>query len=277
MEQWGDRMPSIEEGKVLRCIYQNIAHSLSTRGDDPSLPQLVANWRESQCGIAICSETNINWRRHAYSQAVRRVIQQANTVHLSTTCSAMGDEAEFKHKRYLPGGAAIFTFNHWASTVVESGSDEYECGWWCYTTLQGRNKRRLTLVGFFRSNKPLPGSGPTTAHAQAMKQLEAEKLANQNPKKVLVPREEMIRRVAQKIIAWQQRGVSLLFMGDGNETLADCVLQRGTKKLSMAWLFEETGLSDVLREFHAPPTTTTTTPGRPIDWIGAWRVYPSYV
>lgn len=82
----------------------------------------------------------------------------------------------------------------------------------------------------------------------------------------------MVRRVAIKIIAWQQRGDSLLFLGDGNETPVDCVLKSGNKKHSMAWLFEETGMTDVLREFHTPPSTTTTTPGRPIDWIGAWRV-----
>lgn len=172
---------------MLRCVYQNVAHSMSTRGDDPSLPQLVANWRTAQSGIAICSETNVNWRRHVFSQEVRRVLQQANTVHMSTSCSEMGNEAEFKHKRYLPGGAAIFTFNHWACTVVDSGHDVFGCGWWCYTTLQGRNKRRLTIVGFYRSNKPLPNGGPMTAHAQVMKCLEAEKLRQRNAKKVMSP------------------------------------------------------------------------------------------
>lgn len=82
----------------------------------------------------------------------------------------------------------------------------------------------------------------------------------------------MNRRVAQQIQEWQQRGDSILFVGDGNETPADCVLRSGVKKHSMTWLLEETGMTDVLRTFHAPPATTTTTPGRPIDWIAAWRV-----
>mmetsp|Transcript_16627 Transcript_16627/g.23691 ORF Transcript_16627/g.23691 Transcript_16627/m.23691 type:complete len:246 (+) Transcript_16627:901-1638(+) len=77
------------------------------------------------------------------------------------------------------GGAAVLTFNHWACTVVESGQDDFGCGWWCYTTLQGRNKSRLTIVGFYRSNKPATGSGPTTAHAQAMRVLGGKKLQSQ--------------------------------------------------------------------------------------------------
>ena len=125
----------------------------------------------------------------------------------------MGDDDAFKNKRFLPGGAAILTFNHWACTVLESGQDEYDCGWWCYTTLQGRNKKLFTTVGFYRSNKASPSTGPTTAHAQAMRSLENEKLRSNNPKKVLVPREEMVRRLEQKIKGWQQRADSIIFLG----------------------------------------------------------------
>jgi hypothetical protein len=153
---WGDELTLIDEGKVLRCVYQNVAHSLSTRGTDPGLPQLAVYLRETQCGVAICAETNINWRRHKFAQEVRTVFQRASTVHMSTTCSGMGDDDAFKNKRFLPGGAAILTFNHWACTVLESGQDEYDCGWWCYTTLQGRNKKLFTTVGFYRSIKLLP-------------------------------------------------------------------------------------------------------------------------
>jgi len=191
---------------------------------------------------------------------------------MSTTCSGMGDDDAFKNKRFLPGGAAILTFNHWACTVLESVQDEYDCGWWCYTTLQGRNKKLFTTVGFYRSNKASPSTGPTTAHAQAMRSLENEKLRSNNPKKVLVPREEMVRRLEQKIKGWQQRGDSIIFFGDGNETPDECAMTAGVKRHSMAWLFAETGMEDVLRSFHPAPSTTTTTPGRPIDWIGAWKV-----
>jgi hypothetical protein len=184
----------------------------------------------------------------------------------------MGDDEEFKRRRYLPGGAAIFTFNHWACTVIESGQDDFDCGWWCYTTLQGRNKKRLTIVGFYRSNKPSSSGGPTTAHAQALRVLENEKLHQRDAKKMLVPREEMVRRIESKIRGWQQRGDSIIFFGDGNETLAECELKSGVKKFSMAWLLTETGMTDVLRSSHEAPLTTTTTPNRPIDWIGSWRV-----
>ena len=271
--QWGVPLCPIDEGKVMRCVYQNVAHSLLVRGSDPSLPNLVDNWRSIQCGVALCSETNINWRRHSYLHDVRRYLQEANTVHMSTTCSSMGDDSEFRQKRFLPGGSAIFTFNHWASTVIESGQDDLQCGWFCYTTLQGRNKQRLTYACFYRSNKPSANSGPTTAHAQAMRILEQEKLRVSDTKSILKPREKINKHINRKIHEWQQRGDSILLFGDGNETFAECDLQHGPRKFSMQWLFESTGLTDVLRSFYdAPPQSTTTTPGRAIDWIGAWRV-----
>lgn len=273
VEQWGDLPAPIEEGRVLRCIYQNVAHSLSVSGADPGLLNLAENWKVAQCGVALCSETNVNWRRHSFAHGVRRVLQEANTVHMSTACSNMGDADEFRTKRFLPGGAAIFTFNHWACTVVESGQDELECGWLCYTTLQGRNKQRLTMACFYRSNKPVSGGGPTTAHAQAMRVLEGEKVRQRDPARIVIPREEINRYLETKITHWQQRGDSILLCGDGNETPSECSLKAGVRKFSMGWLFEVTGLQDVLRTFHSvSPQTTTTTSQRPIDWIGAWRV-----
>ena len=271
--QWGDPAVPIDEGSVLRCIYQNVAHSLSVSGADPGLLNLVENWKTAQCGVALCSETNVNWRRHKYTYGVRQALQEANTVHMSTASSSMGDTEEFLNKRFLPGGAAIFTFNHWACTVVESGQDELNCGWLCYTTLQGRNKQRFTIACFYRSNKPSAGGGPTTAHAQATSVLERENIKQRNSTKIVSPREEIVRYLADKIIAWQQRGDSILLCGDGNETPDECNLKVGARKFSMSWLFEVTGLQDVFRTFHsAPPKTTTTTPRRPIDWIGIWRV-----
>ena len=271
---WGDQPTSIDTGKVLRIAYQNVAHSLSTRGADPGLPHFAENLIAAQCGVAVCSETNTNWRRHQYTHEVRRTLQVSSTVHISNACSIMGNDIAFRTRRFLPGGAAVFTFNHWACTVVESGQDDFGCGWFCYTTLQGRNKSRLTIVGFYRSNKPTSESGPITAHAQTMRVLESQKLQpRQDVKRVVNPREEMVKHMCQKIIGWQQRGDSIFISGDGNETPVDGILRTGTKRYSMSWLFEETGLTDVLRSFHSEPVgTTTTTPGRPIDWIGVWRV-----
>mmetsp|Transcript_24392 Transcript_24392/g.34970 ORF Transcript_24392/g.34970 Transcript_24392/m.34970 type:complete len:783 (+) Transcript_24392:946-3294(+) len=107
-----------------------------------------------------------------------------------------------------------------------------------------------------------------------MQALEAEQLNSpQTLRRVPIPREEMVKQMYQKITSWQQRGDSIIFCGDGNETPTDSALRTGHRRYSMAWLFEETGLVDVLRTFHHDPTlTTTTTPARPIDWIGTWRV-----
>mmetsp|Transcript_24392 Transcript_24392/g.34980 ORF Transcript_24392/g.34980 Transcript_24392/m.34980 type:complete len:90 (+) Transcript_24392:611-880(+) len=86
---------------------------MSTSGSDPALLSLIENLVTAQGGVAICSETNINWRRQKFVHEVRKQLQEANTIHMSTMCSSMGDSDPFRNKRFLPGGAAIFTFNHW--------------------------------------------------------------------------------------------------------------------------------------------------------------------
>ena len=64
-----------------------------------------------------------------------------------------------------------------------------------------------------------------------------------------------------------------MIAGDGNETPEECVKRNGVKQYSMEWLFQQTGLEDVFLQRHGNrPSTTTTTEGRYIDWVGVWQV-----
>ena len=47
---WGDKPVPIDTGKVLRVIYQNVAHGMSTSGSDPALLSLIENLVTAQGG-----------------------------------------------------------------------------------------------------------------------------------------------------------------------------------------------------------------------------------
>ena len=274
LESWGDALPKISQERVLRLVYQNVAYSLHTADDDPGMAYFMQNLLDIQCGMALCSETNINWRRQDNVFKIKKRLQKSFQVHGSFSSSTVGEIPEIKKKMRLPGGAAVLTFDHWAATVVDSGSDPEGCGWWSYTTLQGRNKQFLTVICFYRSCKASNSAGATTAHAQTIYTLNKKQLDGELPIDIqIVPREASIRSLLVFILEKKGLGHAIMVGGDGNETPEECCMLSGPKKFSMAWLFEEAGLQDVSMLRHGNrPNTTTTTENRFIDWVGCWNV-----
>jgi hypothetical protein len=56
----GDQLPEINEECTLRAVYQNVAHCLHAGSDNPGLSLFTENLQSLQCGMGLCSETNIN-------------------------------------------------------------------------------------------------------------------------------------------------------------------------------------------------------------------------
>jgi len=87
------------------------------------------------------------------------------------------------------------------------------------------------------------------------------------------PREAAVKELCEFIIGKIAEGHSIMLAGDGNETPEESVTRKGVRLYSMEWLFQQTGLEDVCLKRHGVrPSTTTTTEGRYIDWVGVWQV-----
>ena len=274
LEPWGDSMPEIQPERIMRILYQNVAYSLHTSRDDPGMAYFTENLLEMQCGMAVCTETNINWRKKDNAYKIKEQLQRSFRVHGSYSSSEVGDMQEMQRRMRLPGGSAIFTFDNCAATVVDSGADVFGCGWWCFTTLQGKNQQYFTTISYYRNCRASNSASAMTAHAQALHVLLGKQLRGESSvDKQFVPREESVKALLDFILDLKKRGHAIFLGYDGNETPEECSTTQGPKRFSMAWLFEEAGLQEVTVLRHGErPGTTTTTENRHIDWIGVWNV-----
>ena len=64
-------------------------------------------------------------------------------MHMSTASSLMGTFLEQKTENKLPGGAAIFTMDLWASKIIESGEDNHDLGGGLIQCLKEKTTNRL--------------------------------------------------------------------------------------------------------------------------------------
>ena len=77
--------------------------------------QIVTNLQDLECGDFCVTETNINWTRPASKLASIACQKMFKQLHLLTASSALGAFHKHKDNCHLPGGAAVFTFDHWAT------------------------------------------------------------------------------------------------------------------------------------------------------------------
>lgn len=109
---WGDVLADRAPETTLQVVYQNEAHSFVATGEDPGVSSFTENLVALNAGMAMCSETNVNGRSVKNTLRERRTLRKSFRVHMSTNSSDVGDTPEAMAKRKLPGGSALFTFDH---------------------------------------------------------------------------------------------------------------------------------------------------------------------
>lgn len=108
LQPWGDILAECAAETTLRVVYQNVAHSFAAMGEDPGISSFTENLVALQAGMAMCSETNVNWKSVQNSLRVRSILQKSFRVQMSTNSSGIGMTAEALAKRKLPGGGQQF-------------------------------------------------------------------------------------------------------------------------------------------------------------------------
>ena len=273
---WGDPLPTIETSNTLRIIYQNVHHSLQPSLSDPNSLQLVENLQALRCGIFCASETNLNWAHQSNKRNIRQIMERGFIqVHMSTTSSAIGKQKEHLNAKYLPGGAAIFTFDQWASKVTNSGEDERKLGRWAYTTISGKNNHHITIISAYRTHRQGPYAGALTTHAQQVFLIELERLqSNKSSSTAPLPRDECIKDLNTLLQNLQAQNHSIILCIDANETPSESCNSKGIPKShSIEALLQERGLLQVFTHHHNNiPLSTTTTKDRFLDRVAVWNV-----
>ena len=119
--------------------------------------------QDNQIDIACLTETNTNWNHYKGKRHLYRIVRKhwkrthITTVNIENKVSTL----------YQPGGTAIISTNKISPRITDSGGDPQGMGRWSYITLNGRNKKKLTIISAYRAGKTrIQESGPSTAFTQ---------------------------------------------------------------------------------------------------------------
>jgi endonuclease/exonuclease/phosphatase family metal-dependent hydrolase len=177
----------------------------------------------------------------------------------------MGAFHPYRQYYNLPEGAAILSFNQWASQVSHSYSDPRGQGSFVSTTFQGRNKKKFTIICTYIAVLKGTDKGEMSVYQQQIFSMEQ---ATKNTKDKLYSYIKQLQREDQAI----------LLALDANQTSRACYTSKGTKPHTIEWRKIETGMDDPFIKLHGnPPPATTLHPHRDIDYILTWDVCPEAI
>jgi hypothetical protein len=213
---------------------------------------------------------NINWHNplhwSQFKHPFKRIFKQIN---ISTTSRDVGKLPHYISKPNLIGGAAILTFDHWASKVSKTYTDLHGYGTYTITTLQGCNGRCLSIIAAYISVPKGTKAGVNTFQSQQVYLMEKVALKNNLiPSTSKCPRQEAIKALSQIIGELQQQDHAIVLTIDAHYMPLDCHNVSGPKCHSIEWLCMEHRLDNPLKTLHGKLTNSTAlTPHRNIDYI----------
>lgn len=268
--RFGTEFPSPDPTKTLRIIMQNTQYSMQLSQEDEATIQTISNLKALGASIFTAISPNINWCNSSNTVNFKKKFQRTyQQVHLSAASSDMGKDPNYFQQRHLTGGVAILTFDHWASKITETITDSRGHGTYTITTIRGRNGKYLSLIGAYISVNKGQNIGPNTVWAQQLTLMERDALKKN---KILpastCPRKEAIKAIGNIIENLQRKNHAIILMVDANQTVKESTQKNIIKLHSIEWLRVKYGLVDPFLELMGcRPNTTTSTPGRDIDYI----------
>jgi hypothetical protein len=272
---FGTPLTTIDPTKTFRCILQNPQYSTQLSYNNNELMEAIHNLKNLQASMFAISSPNINWHNPSHWVQFKRNFQsQYQQVHISATSSDIGKEPNYINRPLLIGGAAILTFNQWASKVHHTQTDERGHGTFCVTTILGRNGRKISFICAYISVLKGTTKGENTVYAQQMTLMEQHAYkANRVLPLGICPRKEAIKALSTLLGTLQEQDHAIILLLDANQTPRECHTSQNIKKHSIEWLKMEHGLDDPFIELCGQrPPTTTLHPGRDIDYILTWGI-----
>jgi hypothetical protein len=275
LEPFGTPLTIPDPSKNLRIVMQNTQFTFHITNEDHEKLHAIEQLYNLQTSIFVSISPNVNWNNPShwvsFKQPFKRTFQQ---IHISATSSDIGKEPYYRNKPNLTGGAAILSFNQWASKVCNTSTDPRGHGSYTVTIYQGKNRKKLSIIGAYISVLKGGKAGDNTLHTQQMTLLERQAMHNNTiwePTKC--PRKEAIKALSSIIKKLQDEDHAIVLAIDANQTPTECYSKSTIRQYSIEWLRREHGLGDPFIEFiNQRPPSTTKNPGRDIDYTLTYGV-----
>ena len=161
-----------------------------------------------QVGIAEFSEVNLDMNKEKVKY---EVITKIKNFDKNSTISMSTSKSSINTSKYKRGGTLTIARGNWAGRVIQKGQDTL--GRWSYITLLGKGGKKLKIITTYRVCKKNHNNGECTIRAQQERDL------LESRKKLLDPRDELLKDLETMISKEHKRGTNIILMGDMNEEI----------------------------------------------------------
>ncbi len=188
--------------------------------------------------IFVAISPNVNWANPSHWAKFKQPFCSTfRHAHISAASSDIGKSPAHIHTELLIGGAAILSFDLWASKVCETRIDPRGHGTYAVTTYQGKNGRKLSVIGAYISVLKGKQVGDNTLHAQQITIMENQAIKDGKiwyPNQC--PRQAAIKALSELITELQEHDHSIILAIDANQTPSECYQNNTIKYASIEWL-----------------------------------------
>ena len=202
-EEW----PNRNTNQTLRILGQNL-NGVSYYNDYLDLDMTLQQMDAMQVGIAGYSEVNLDMNKNNVKYDV---VTKVNFFDKSCVISTSSSKTTLTTSKYKRGGTMTITRGTWAGRVIQKGQDSL--GRWSYTTLLGKKGQLVKIITTYRVCKKNSTNGECTIRSQQERDLLVDK------KKLLDPRDEILKDLSTMICKEHKKGTTIILMGDMNEDI----------------------------------------------------------
>jgi endonuclease/exonuclease/phosphatase family metal-dependent hydrolase len=215
---WGDKL-SKKTGNILRIGCRNI-HHLPQFSNHSKNQEIISDIKDAELDILGLSETNLDWRllptqdqpsnRWKGSFRQQRISVAQNT-----------KDSPFEKTQY--GGNAMISQGELSQRLTAQGKDPKGLGRWVSQSFQGKSNKSLTVFSVYR---PVKAMGVATTYQQQCRSLLSENNAT-------CPRDMFFTDLKTSVQEHQEKGDTIVVMGDFNEYVGSKVISSFFEDLSM--------------------------------------------
>jgi len=209
---YGTPLPLIHRTKFLRVIFQNTRHSFQLRGDGIDMSNFIANIQSLGAQMVVPISPNINWfNKNNWSKTKQVFRALSQHIHLSAVSSHIGLQNDYFHTSLI-GSTAIITMDLWSSKVSHRFEDPSGHGFYCVTTIQGKNKKQISFIAAYIAVQKGSNIGVESLFAQQVTINEHLIAAHPNPSRIsskFCPRKDTIKWLNELISDLQKKIMQL--------------------------------------------------------------------
>ena len=136
---WGDQITTEKPEETTRIYCQNV-NGIRLEKDGGQFKELCSIHQEVQADILCIQEHNLDTTQYD----VRTTLQQTAKKYWQRSRLTISSSPITFSSTWKPGGTAILSTGSITGRIIATGADEW--GRWSYHTLQGQQRRQVTII-----------------------------------------------------------------------------------------------------------------------------------